>query len=69
MSDNAAASEPVFKAPVLTSAAQRRAEDMAERLDAWRVANREIRESGEWSEPYGPYDVLRLAEFLMTPTT
>ena len=57
--------EPLFKPPTLTSAAQRRAEDMAERLDAWRTANREIRAAGGWDTPEpAPFDVLQLAQFL-----
>jgi hypothetical protein len=38
---------------------------MAERLDAWRTANREIRAAGGWDTPEpAPFDVLQLAQFL-----
>jgi hypothetical protein len=57
---------------MLTTAAQRRAEDMAERVDAWRTANALIRSFGEWPDevaPYDvtPYDVFQLAQFLYGP--
>lgn len=60
-----AKAEPVFKAPTLTSAAQRRAEDLAERVDVWSLANRLIREAGEWDSEPEPFDVLVLAKFLI----
>lgn len=56
--------EPVFKPPVMTSAAQRRVEDLAERVDAWKIANYLVRAAGEWDAPVGPIDVLQLASFL-----
>jgi hypothetical protein len=54
-------SEPVFKPPTLTSASQRRAEDMAERCDAWRCARSLLADADIDGEAF---DVLQLARFL-----
>jgi len=56
--------EPEFKPPMLTSAAQRRVEGMAERVDTWNLANRMIREAGEWESKPDPLDVMALANYL-----
>lgn len=52
-----------FKPPTLTSAAQRRAEDMAERVDAWRCARSLLAGAGLEEAPEA-FDVLQLARFL-----
>ncbi|QAX95029.1 hypothetical protein SEA_SEBASTISAURUS_41 [Streptomyces phage Sebastisaurus] len=58
---------PEFKPPVLTSRAQRAAEDLAERVDTYRVAMRLIREATLVNDAY-PEDVLALARFLSGET-
>ncbi|QBZ73413.1 hypothetical protein SEA_HEATHER_43 [Streptomyces phage Heather] len=58
---------PEFKPPVLTSRAQRAAEDLAERVDVYRVAVREIRTANLANDAY-PEDVLALARFLAADT-
>ncbi|MFE6159835.1 hypothetical protein ACFQ7F_13090 [Streptomyces sp. NPDC056486] len=55
------ADEP--RMPVLTSKGQRQAEDMADRLDIWRLARRTLR-AEEWPEEVTPEDTLNLAYFL-----
>jgi hypothetical protein len=59
------AAEPAFKPPTLTGVAQRKAEDLADRVDAWKVA-RALLEGDEWNAE--PYDVLQLASFLTGET-
>jgi hypothetical protein len=54
---------PEFKPPALTSRAQRAAEDLAERVDTYRVAVRLIRDATLANDAY-PEDVLALACFL-----
>ncbi|MFE9767031.1 hypothetical protein ACFYPC_21335 [Streptomyces sp. NPDC005808] len=58
---------PEFKPPVLTSRAQRAAEDLAERVDIYRVAVQEIRKAALTNDAY-PEDVLALARFLARDT-
>ncbi|MEV6419683.1 hypothetical protein [Streptomyces sp. NPDC051662] len=58
---------PEFKPPVLTSRAQRAAEDLAERADTYRLAVRLIREATTVNDAY-PEDVLALARFLARDT-
>jgi hypothetical protein len=61
------AAEPAFKPPTLTGVAQRKAEEMADRVDAWKVARKLLDDDeNEWNAE--PFDVLQLASFLAGET-
>jgi hypothetical protein len=54
-----------FKPPTYATVSQQRAEALAERVDAWKIA-RALLDGDDWNAE--PYDVLQLASFLAGET-